>query len=110
MVFSYFRGTGSGGLIPPVASTGGGGFTVNPSRLRVNGFAVNGFIPPGDALRHGRSRKRFRICSCEKCVRNSPGICSCKTKDLNFPGISSYRKAGWGGLPPTTAVTRKRSR
>ena len=43
MSFSYFRGSRRGGFTPPVASTGRGGFTVNPSKLRVNGFTVNGF-------------------------------------------------------------------
>ena len=123
MVFSHFRG----GLEPPcvaacsprqwrrkAASTGRGGFTLNGCTVdafTVNGFTVNRFTPPVDALRHGRSPKPFRICSCEKCVRNSPGMCSYKSKDLNSPGINSYRKSRVGGLPlPATAVTRKWSR
>ena len=68
MPFSHFRGglksptcqSRSGDGAPPLPCTGGftlNGFTVNPSRLRVNGFTVNGFIPPVDALRHGRSRR-----------------------------------------------------
>ena len=78
------------------------GFTLN--RFTVNGFTlnrftVNGFIPPVEALRHARSLKPFRICSCEKRARNSPGICSYKTKDLNYPGINSYKKPGGVGAP-----------
>ena len=68
MPFSHFRGTRRGGSIPPV-----------------------------DALRHGRSRKPFRICSCEKCARNSLAICTYKSLDLNFPGINSYKKMAGGG-------------
>ena len=87
MPFSHFRG----GLKPPLPCTGG--FTLN-------GFTVNGFIPPIDALRHGRSRKPFTICSCEKCVRKCCGICTYKSKDLNSPGINTYKKHGGGGGPP----------
>ena len=84
------RQSRSGDGAPPLPCTGG--FTLNR-------FTVNGFTPPVDARRHGRSRKPFGICSCKKCVRNSPGICSYKTKDLNFPGINSYKNTGWGGTP-----------
>ena len=85
MPFSHFRGAGRGGFTPPVGSTGRDGFT-----------------PPVDALPHGRSRKPFRICSYEKCARNSSGICSYKTKDLNFFGISSYKKHR--GYPPPASL------
>ena len=109
MPFSHSRA----GQEPALHCTGGftlnrftvNGFTVNPSSLRVNGFTPplatgrGGFIPPVDALRHGRSRKPFRICSYEKCARNSPGICSYKSKDLNSPGICSYKKHR--GVPPS---------
>ena len=85
MPFSHFRG----GLKPPLRSTGG--FTLN-------GFIVNGFTPPVDALRHGRSRKPFTICSCEKCARNSPGMCSCKNKRLKLPWNQHLQKPP-GGYP-----------
>ena len=78
-----------GGLKPPLHPSG---------RLTLNRFTMNGFIPPVDALRHGRSRKPSTICSYEKRARNSPGICSYKTEDLNFPGINSYKKTGGGPL------------
>ena len=52
---------------------------------------------PGDALRHGRSRKPFTICSCEKCARNSSVFCTYKSLDLKSPGMNSYKKWGWGG-------------
>ena len=91
MPFSHSRG----GLKPPLPCIGG--FTLNG--FTVNGFTLDEFIPPRDALGHGRSRKPFAICSCEKCARNSPGICSYKTKDLNCPGINTYKKQGVGGHP-----------
>ena len=110
MPFTHFVGglksptrqSRSGDGAPPLPCDGG--FTVNPSRLRVNGFTLNkvhreGFIPPVDALRHGRSRKPFRICTCEKCARNSPGMCTYKSLDLNFFGINTYKKQGVGGTP-----------
>ena len=93
MPFSHSRGglksparqSRSGDGAPPLPCTGG--------------FTVKGFIVPVDARQHGRSRKPFGICSCEKCARNSPGICSYKTKDLNFPGINTYKKQGVGAPP-----------
>ena len=69
-------------------------FTLNPSRLRVNGFT-----PPVGALRHGCSRKPFTICSYEKCARNSRAICTYKSLDLKVFGISSYRKPPGGRGP-----------
>ena len=54
---------------------------------------------PVDAIRHGRSRKPFGICSCEKCARKSPAICTYKSLDLNFFGINTYKKTGVGGHP-----------
>ena len=90
MPFSHFRG----GLKLPLPGTGG--FTLN-------GFTGNRFIPPVDALWHGRSRKPFGICSCEKCARNSPAICTYKSLDLNSLGINSYQR--WGGVPPSLPPT-----
>ena len=84
MPFSHFRGR----LEPPLHRSGG---------LTLNGFTVKGFIVPVDVLRHGRSRKPFTICSCEKRARNSPAICTYKSKDLNSPGINTYKKHGGGG-------------
>ena len=82
MPFSHFRGGGRGGFTPPVDST-----------------RRDGFTPPVAALRHGRSRKPFRICTCEKRARKCCGICTYKSKDLNFPGINTYKKQGVGGTP-----------
>ena len=104
MPCSHFRGglksptrqSRSGDGAPPLPCVDG--FTLNGFPL--NRFTVNGFIPPVDGLRHGRSRKPFRICSCEKCVRKCCGICSYKTKDLNFPGINTYKKSRGGAPPP----------
>ena len=59
---------------------------------------TGGFTPPVDALRHGRSRKPFTICSYEKCARKSLAMCTYKLLDLKVFGISSYRKPG--GVPP----------
>ena len=97
MSSSHFPGTRRGGFIPQwrpkAASTSRGAFT-----------------PPGDALRHGRSRKPFIICSCEKCARNSSAICTYKSLDLKFPRISSYKKigGGWGacGYAPANRPNR----
>ena len=80
MPFRHFRG----GLKPPLPCNGG--------------FTVNGFIPPVDALRHGRSHKPFGICSCEKCAGNSSGICTYKSLDLKSIAINTYKKQG-GGTP-----------
>ena len=85
MPFSHFRG----GLKPPLPCTGG--------------FTLNGFTPPVDALRHVRSRKPFRMCSCEKCVRNSPAICTCKTIGLKLPWNQHLEK-NRGGAPPASAI------
>ena len=87
MRFSHFRG----GLKPPLACNGG--------------FTVNGFIPPVDALRHGRPHKPFGICSCEKSAGNWPGICTYKSLDLKSIGINTYKKH-WGGVPPLPPCLR----
>ena len=96
MPFTHFRG----GIKPPLPCNCRftvNGFTLNGFTL--NRFTVNGFIPAVDGLRHGRSRKPFTICSCEKCARNSPAICTYKTKDLNSLGINTYKKQGVGAPP-----------
>ena len=95
MPVSYFRGTRSGGIIPPrfwpIAASSSrhwlrtGGFTVNPSRLRVNGFTVNGFISPVDALGHVHCGNPFRIRRYKKCACKCPGIRSYKNKGLKLP-------------------------
>ena len=72
------RQSRSGDGAPPLPCIGG--LTLNPSSLRVNRFTVNGFIPPGDALGHGRSLNPFRMRRYEKCARNSPGIRSYKKR------------------------------
>ena len=44
--------------------------------------------------------KFFRICSYEKCARNSLAICTYKSLDLNLFGINTYKKiGGWVGAP-----------
>ena len=103
MPFSHFRG----GLKSPTRQSRSGD---GAPPLPCNGaFTVNGFIPPVDALRHGRSRKPFAICSYEKRVRNSPAICTYKSKDLNFFGISTYKKQGVGGTPCFTTFASSTS-
>ena len=99
MPFSHFRGTRSGGFTPPVASTGSGGFippvaSTRRGQFTLNRFTVSGFSLPVDAIRHGCSHKPFRICTYEKCARNSPAICTYKSLDLNFLGINTYKKQG----------------
>ena len=102
MPFSHFRGglkspthqSRSGDGAPPLPC--GGGFTM--SGFTLNGFSVNRFFPPVDGLLHGRSRKPFRICSCEKCARNSSAFCTYKSLDLKSPGINTYKNRGGGGL------------
>ena len=97
MPCSHFRGSGRGGFTPPVASTGRGGFTVNPSKLRVNGF-----IPPGDALRHGRSRKPFRMRRYEKSARKSFEIRTYKNKGLKVSWNEQLQKNR--GVPPRASL------
>ena len=88
MPFTHFRGSGRGGFTPPVASTGRSGFTVNPSKVRVNGFIV-----PVDARQHGRSRKSFRIRRYEKAARKSFEIRTYKNKGLKLPWNQHLQKA-----------------
>ena len=93
-----------GGPKPPLPRTSG--FTLN--RFTVEGSSPEwrpkaaspgrgGFIPPVGALRHGRCRKPFIICSCKKCARKCFGICTYKSLDLKFPRISSYKNRGGVG-------------
>ncbi len=99
MPLSHFPG----GLKPPRHSSGG--FTLTCPEPRRNRFTVftlscegNGFISPVDALRHGRSPKPFRICTCKKCACNSLGICTCKNKGLKVPWNQHLQKMP-GGTP-----------
>ena len=108
MPFSHLPG----GLKPPTrhsrSSDGapplpcGGGFTVNPSTLSVNGFTVKGsspqLTPSGMAA----------LISPLECVvtKNAPlsalESVLTKTKDLNSPGMNTYKKTpvGTPSLPP----------
>ena len=76
---------------PPRPCTGG--FTLNT-------FTVNGFIPPVDALRHGRSRKPFRMRRYEKCACKCPGIRTYKNKGLKLPWNEYLQKNRVGAPPP----------
>ena len=103
MLFSHF----GGGLKSPTRQSRSGDGA--PPRHSTGGFTLNGFTPPVDALRHGRYRKPFTICSYEKCARNSLAICTYKSLDLNFFGINTYKKQGWG-VGVSASRTRRTSR
>ncbi len=87
-----------GGLKPPQHSSGG--FTLTSPEPRRNGFTVNGFISPVDALRHSDARKPFRICSCKKWSRNPLGICTCKTKGVKVSWNEQLQKTPGGPPAP----------
>ena len=79
------------------------GLTGNPSRLRVNGFTLNkvhreGFTVPVNARQHGRSRKPFRMRRYEKCARKSFEIRTYKNKGLKVSWNEQLQKTG--GYPP----------
>ena len=104
MPFSHFRGTGSGGFTPPLA-TGSAEFI-----RQVASTGTGGSTAPVDGLRRGRWRKPFRMRRYEKCACNSHGIRSYKNKGLKLPWNQQLQKKPGGPPLPATAVTCKRSR